>query len=62
MIKEDVVKALGELEGLSTPGKFMRKGETGDWKNKLSEEQSRRIDEWVEKQTQGSDLTYTYTL
>ena len=29
-------------------GDFMRKGRVGDWRNYLSEEQSRRMDQWVE--------------
>ena len=52
----------GSSSTVAKDGKFMRKGETGDWKNKLSEEQNRRIEEWVEKHTQGTDLRYTYTI
>ena len=54
--------AQGSSSTAAKDGKFMRKGETGDWKNKLSKEQNRRIEEWVEKHTQGSDLRYTYSL
>ena len=43
-------------------GKFMRKGETGDWKNHLSEEQVRRIQLWEEKYLEGSDLKFVYEL
>ena len=32
-------------------GDFMRNGKVGDWQNYLSEEQSRRVDEWVDEHT-----------
>ena len=43
-------------------GKCMRKGETGDWKNHLSEEQVKRIQQWEEQHLKGSDLKFVYEL
>lgn len=37
---------------------FIRKGEVGDWRNHMSEEMSKRFDEWIEKNTHGTDLTF----
>ena len=39
---------------------FMRKGEVGDWKNHLSEEQSAKIDTLVEKHLAGTGLVFQY--
>jgi len=42
--------------------KFVRKGKTGDWKNHFSPELNRRIEEWIEKSLDGSDLKFTMEL
>ena len=39
---------------------FIRKGEVGDWKNHLSEEQSAKIDALVEKHLAGTGLVFQY--
>ena len=49
------------MNGVSA-GKFMRKGETGDWRNHLSPEQVERISEWERKNLAGTDLTFVYDL
>ena len=36
-------------------GDFMRKGRVGDWRSFLSDEQSRRVDEWVQAHTEAAD-------
>lgn len=41
---------------------FMRKGEAGDWRNHMTEEQITKIEEWEKKKLQGSDLTFVYDL
>ena len=46
----------------SSVGKFMRKGETGDWKNHLSADQLERIVQWEEKYLRGTDLKFVYEL
>ena len=37
---------------------FMRKGQTGDWKNHLSPEVARRMDEWMEESLRGTGLRF----
>ena len=46
----------------SSVGQFMRKGETGDWKNHLSAEQVKRISEWEKKHLEGTDLEFVFEL
>ena len=46
----------------SSVGKFMRKGETGDWKNHLSANQLERILQWEENYLSGTDLKFVYQL
>ena len=40
----------------------MRKGETGDWRNHLTEKQLEMMKGWERKQLEGSDLQFTYDL
>ena len=56
-----MIETLRQLLG-SSVGKFMRKGETGDWKNHLSAEQLERIVQWEEKYLSGTDLKFVYQL
>lgn len=35
---------------------FMRKGQTGDWKNHLSAEMAQKMDSWMEESLRGTDL------
>jgi len=37
---------------------FMREGEAGSWKKKLTEEQVKRFNEWTEKYLEGKDFPY----
>ncbi|XP_043268973.1 luciferin sulfotransferase [Venturia canescens] len=53
------------LEGILTnkdqsnpDNRFIRKGKVGDWKNYMSEDLSRRFDEWTEKNLAGTGLTF----
>jgi len=41
---------------------FMRKGKTGDWKNHFNPEMNRRLDEWIHKSLEASDLKFTMEL
>ena len=42
------------------PPQFMRKGETGDWKNHFSKETSDKMDAWIEKELSGTDLSLIF--
>ncbi len=33
-------------------------GKTGDWKNHFSSELSQKVDEWIKKNLEGSDLEF----
>ena len=44
------------------PAQFMRKGETGDWRNHLSLAQLARMEEWEQRGLRGTDLTFVYDL
>lgn len=49
-------------KGDSTPKsiRFIRKGQVGDWKNYMSTEMSSQFDEWIERNSKDSDLTFEY--
>jgi len=50
-------------EGLAKEeGHFIRKGKTGDWKNHFSPELNSRLDEWIKKNLEGTDLKFTMEL
>ncbi|XP_028167470.1 estrogen sulfotransferase-like [Ostrinia furnacalis] len=38
--------------------RFIRKGEIGDWKNYMSDDLSRRFDEWAAQHIQGTGLSF----
>lgn len=40
--------------------KFIRKGKVGDWRNYMSDDLSRRFDEWSTKNLQGTGLKFNY--
>lgn len=42
----------------SSPEKFIRKGQVGDWKNYMSDWMSDRFDDWTQYHTKGTGLTY----
>lgn len=37
---------------------FIRKGESGDWKNHMTPELSHQFDEWIENNTRGTGLSF----
>merc|ERR1740128_1626118 len=47
---------------LNETGNFIRKGKTGDWKNHFTPELNRRLDEWIAKNLQATDLKFTMEL
>ncbi|KAJ8982716.1 hypothetical protein NQ317_019507 [Molorchus minor] len=44
--------------GKETGQSIIRKGEIGDWKNYMTPEMSKRFDEWIEKNTRGTGLSF----
>lgn len=44
------------LEG--TDLRFIRKGMIGDWKNYMSDDLSRRFDEWADQHLKGTELSF----
>ncbi|GAB6029293.1 hypothetical protein CHUAL_005058 [Chamberlinius hualienensis] len=42
--------------------KFMRKGQTGDWKNYFNEETNSKMDKWIQNTFAGSGLEFQYEL
>ena len=59
--KEDVLETMRKMTG-AEKGTFMRKGETGDWRNHLTEIQLEKMTSWENTQLEGSDLKFTYEL
>ena len=59
--KEDVLETMRKMTG-AEKGTFMRKGETGDWRNHLTEKQLEMMMSWEKKHLDGSDLLFTYDL
>jgi len=59
--KEDVLETMRKMTG-ALEGRFMRKGETGDWRNHLTEEQLQRIICWEKENLEGSDLEFVYDI
>ncbi|KAF0305470.1 Sulfotransferase 1C4 [Amphibalanus amphitrite] len=50
-----------ELEAMAAkepPPQFMRKGQTGDWKNHMSQQTSDKMDAWIQRELAGSDLKF----
>ena len=46
-------------ENAASKLEFMRKGETGDWKNHFSQEISDEMDVWIKRELAGTDLQFT---
>ena len=59
--KEAVLETRRKMNG-AEKGTFMRKGETGDWRNHLTEKQVEMMMSWEKKQLAGSDLQFTYDI
>lgn len=47
-----------EIKKKDPNSKFIRKGKVGDWRNYMSEELSKKFDDWIEHNTRGTDLTF----
>nr|CAH0104486.1 unnamed protein product [Daphnia galeata] len=62
--KNDSVNMAREIQaGLSNEGQtFIRKGETGGWKKHFSPEVNRKVDEWIAKNLEGTDLKFVTEL
>lgn len=50
------------VKGEGSQTSFMRKGKVGDWRNHFSPDMSRKMDDYIEKALQGSDLKFDYEL
>lgn len=55
-------KSFGKSYLEQTKLRFIRKGQIGDWKNYMSDDLSRRFDDWAEKQLKGSELSFEWNL
>jgi hypothetical protein len=44
----------------SEDAKFMRKGQTGNWKREMTKEQVERIREWEERQLKDTGFAFQY--
>lgn len=51
-------KSFGKSYLEQTNLRFIRKGEIGDWKNYMSDDLSRRFDQWAEEHLEGTDLRF----
>ncbi|XP_026322931.1 sulfotransferase 1C2 [Hyposmocoma kahamanoa] len=51
-------KSFGKSYLEETTLRFIRKGEIGDWKNYMSDDLSRRFDQWAEQHIQGTGLSF----
>lgn len=49
-------------EVIKEDGSFFRKGEVGDWKNKLTPEQEEKIRKWTKEKTRHMDISFKYSL
>jgi len=56
------MEPLKRLGIMPKEGNFIRKGKTGDWMNHFSPELNQRIDQWIKKNMEGSDLKFTMEL
>ena len=59
--KEDVLQTMRKMTG-ALEGSFMRKGQTGDWRNHLTDDQLQRMICWEKKNLEGSDLEFVFDL
>ncbi|XP_064087106.1 sulfotransferase 1A3-like [Macrobrachium nipponense] len=55
-------KVSRNLEVVEKEGGLFRKGEAGDWKNKLTTEQGRKVDRWTEANLSGLGINFKYGL
>jgi len=62
VVKNSAINFLESKGESKEPCKFIRKGKTGDWKNHFSPELNVRLDEWIKKSLEGSDLKFTMEL
>ncbi|CAK9809497.1 Luciferin sulfotransferase [Anthophora plagiata] len=46
--------------GIITAGTFVRKGQSGEWKDMFTPELNAKANQWIEENLKGSDLTFPY--
>ena len=44
----------------TAPAKLLRKGEVGDWKNYFKGDKTKKWDDWISKNLEGSDIEFKY--
>lgn len=54
---EEVVEINKKYKFVEAEGSFMRNGQVGEWKAKLSEEWVQRFDEWTDENLRGTKLS-----
>jgi len=59
--KDDVLESVSLKTGMEK-GEFLRKGEVGDWRNHLTEEQVSRMAAWEEEGLAGSGFKFVHKL
>ncbi|XP_076034910.1 uncharacterized protein LOC143021359 [Oratosquilla oratoria] len=61
-IAKEFEHKLSNQEMIQTEGGFFRKGQVGDFKNKLTPEQESKIDAWTKKNSEGMGIGFKYTI
>lgn len=54
---EDVIEINRKYKLIQTEGNFMRSGQVGEWKQKMTPEWVEKFDKWSKNKLQGTELT-----
>ncbi|XP_076035137.1 sulfotransferase 1A1-like isoform X2 [Oratosquilla oratoria] len=61
-VTEEMKKKILNQEVVQNEGGFFRKGQVGDFKNKLTPAQESKIDAWTKMNTEGMDIEFKYSI